>query len=325
MATKTDPIIARDGAQQSARQTNLNEINITATASTEKVYDALIVGGGITGMTAALLLQKAGKQTIIADAHTLGFGTTGGTSAHINTFADTTYKEAESAFGGEGAQLFADAIQEGHALIKANIYDLKIDCDYENKSGYIYAETDEEVKQLDDIYDGAIIVGVPVNYTEDVPTPVPYKKPLFLSTVAQFHPLKYLQSLQQAYPAAGGTISENTLITGIESADGIHTAKSASIAIRAKTAVYATHMPPNINLFNFECAPYRSYVIAVKLKSGSYPDALIYDTQEPYHYVRSHTIDGQQLLLVGGYDHKTGHEDPEKSFADLGKIYPQIL
>src|ERR1700759_2214063 len=79
------------------------------------------------------------------------------------------------------------------------------------------------------------------------------------------------------------------------------------------------NMPPNINLFNFECAPYRSYVMAVKLKSGKYPDALIYDSQEPYHYVRSHTIDGEQLLLAGGLDHKTGHEDPEKAFEELEK------
>ena len=84
----------------------------------EILYDCLIIGGGITGLTTALLLQNAGKNTIIVDAYTLGFGTTGGTSAHINTFADTTYKEAESAFGELGAQLFADAIKEGVKIIE---------------------------------------------------------------------------------------------------------------------------------------------------------------------------------------------------------------
>jgi nitrite reductase/ring-hydroxylating ferredoxin subunit len=83
--------------------------------------------------------------------------------------------------------------------------------------------------------------------------------------------------------------------------------------------IYATHMPPNINLFNFECAPYRSYVMAVKLKNNNYPDALIYDCQEPYHYVRSHTFNGEHLLIVGGMDHKTGHEDPENAFTELEK------
>jgi nitrite reductase/ring-hydroxylating ferredoxin subunit len=72
-------------------------------------------------------------------------------------------------------------------------------------------------------------------------------------------------------------------------------------------------------VFNFSCAPYRSYVMAVKLMNDDYPDALVYDMQEPYHYFRSHIIDGQKLLVVGGQDHKTGHEDAEKSFEDLEK------
>jgi glycine/D-amino acid oxidase-like deaminating enzyme/nitrite reductase/ring-hydroxylating ferredoxin subunit len=308
--------IPRDGDLQSAWQESLDNVMLQQPDNAApRVYDCLIVGGGITGLTAALLLQEAGRQVIVAEAHRIGFGTTGGTSAHINTFADTTYQEAESAFGKEGAQLFADAINEGFGLIRANISSYQIDCDYEDKPGYLYAETDDEAKQLDEIYTGAVKVGVPVNYSEEVPTPVAYKKALVFDGQAQFHPLKYLQGLQKALVAAGGLILENTLITGIETVDGIHTAGD----IRAKSVIYATHMPPNISLFNFECAPYRSYVMAVKLKSGKYPDALIYDSQEPYHYVRSHVIDGQELLIAGGLDHKTGHDEPEKAFADLEK------
>jgi glycine/D-amino acid oxidase-like deaminating enzyme/nitrite reductase/ring-hydroxylating ferredoxin subunit len=319
MATKSDNMIARDGAQESAWQDSLNDNFSTGGAPPEMVFDTLIVGGGITGMTAALLLQEGGKRTIIAEAHSPGFGTTGGTSAHINTFADTTYPEAESAFGEAGAQLFADAINEGYSAIKSHIDTYQIDCDYETKPGFLYAETKEEVKQLEEIYNGAVKVGVPVRYTEEVPTPVEYAKALVFDQQAQFHPLKYLQGLQKAYLEAGGMILENTRITDIETADGIHAAETGQGTIRAKVVIYATHMPPNINLFNFECAPYRSYVMAVKLKSGTYPDALVYDMQEPYHYVRSHTIDGKELLIVGGLDHKTGHDDPEKAFADLEK------
>jgi glycine/D-amino acid oxidase-like deaminating enzyme len=147
-------------------------------SANNQLFDCLIVGGGITGLTAAILLQQAGKKTVIVDAHTPGFGTTGGTSAHINTFADTTYQEAESAFGADGAQLFADAINEGLALIKSQINQFKIDCDYETRVGYLYAENEDEVKLLADIYDGATKVGVPVEYTDVVPTPVPFQKAL---------------------------------------------------------------------------------------------------------------------------------------------------
>ncbi|MBK0379253.1 FAD-dependent oxidoreductase [Mucilaginibacter sp. SD-g] len=309
MTSKSTTMGTRDGALESPWQNTL-EVSIS-NRQNAGVYDCLVVGGGITGLTAALLLQQAGKQVFLVEAHRIGFGTTGGTSAHINTFADTTYAEAESAFGLEGAQLFADAIREGYDLIAG----WQQDCDFEVKPGYLYAETEKEVKQLDKIYEAAVKVGVNVAYTDQVPTPVPFKKALVWPDQAQFHPLKYLSVLQKAFLAAGGSIRENTLITGIESKGGLHTAGD----IKARAVIYATHTPPNINLFNFECAPYRSYVIAVKLKGGKYPDALIYDSQEPYHYVRTHVIEGEQLLLVGGLDHKTGHDDPEKAFKALEK------
>ena len=306
--------VPRDGALESPWQKDL-PAPVKNQAWNDQIFDCLIVGGGITGLTTALLLQQAGKKTVVTEAHTIGFGTTGGTSAHINTFADTTYKEAESAFGADGAQLFAEAIQEGFNLIKNNIDNNKIACDYEPKTGYLYAENEDEVKQLADIYDGAVKVGVLVEYTDEVPTPVPFQKALAWGRQAQFHPLKYLTGLELAYLKAGGTISENTLVKGVITENGIHSAEN----IKAKAVIYATHMPPNINVFNFECSPYRSYVMAVKLKSGKYPDALIYDSQEPYHYVRSHNIDGQQLLIAGGLDHKTGHDDPENAFSQLEK------
>ena len=240
--------------------------------------------------------------------------------AHTHTtFADTTYKEAESAFHSKGAQLFADAIKKGFNIIKSNIDILKIDCDYSSKTGYLYAENKDEVKLLSEIYDGAKKVGVAVNYVDHLPTPVTFQKSLSWPGQAQFHPLKYLRGLQLAFLAAGGTILENTRITSVTAENNLHIAESDGRNTKAITIVYATHMPPNINVFNFDCALYRSYVIAVKLKSGAYSDALIYDSKERYHYLHSHIVDDQELLLIGGLDHKTGHEDPEKAFAELEK------
>lgn len=310
-------LLPRDGGNVSLWQESLGIPPAKAVLYGSDHFDVLVVGAGITGMTTALLLQQAGKKVLIADAHRPGYGTTGGTSAHINSFADTTYREAEGAFGEEGAQLFAAAINDGYTLIKQHINQHQIECDFEERPGYLYAETDEEVKQLDDIYNGALKVDVAVDYTREAPTPVPFKKALVFPGQAQFHPLKYLNGLREKFEAAGGTLLEETLIDQVSKDDNGLKATAGELSIYAQKVIYATHMPPNINVLNFECAPYRSYVIAVKLKSGQYPDALIYDSQEPYHYVRSHQIDGQPLLLIGGNDHKTGHDNPENAFADL--------
>jgi len=80
----------RDGLMHSPWQM-AQEATVTQQNVSNKVYDCLIVGGGITGLTAGVLLQRAGKKVALAEAHNAGFGTTGGTSAHINTFADTTW------------------------------------------------------------------------------------------------------------------------------------------------------------------------------------------------------------------------------------------
>jgi nitrite reductase/ring-hydroxylating ferredoxin subunit len=88
--------------------------------------------------------------------------------------------------------------------------------------------------------------------------------------------------------------------------------------IRAHKLIYATHIPPGINLLHFRCAPYRSYAMAVTLKGGAYPDGLAYDMYDPYHYYRTQEVDGQQYLIAGGEDHKTAHEaNTEACFAHL--------
>lgn len=323
MATKNTTITARDGVHASPWQVGLNPVDFTGELREGTVYDALIIGGGITGITAALLLQSAGRKVILAEAHSIGYGTTSGTSAHINTFADTTYKEAESAFGKEGAQLFADAVNEGFGLIKANISSYRIDCDYETKTGYLYAEDEKQADQLDDIFAGAKAVGVPVNYTVKVPTPLGFQAALEFEGQAQFHPLKYLQGLISAFTAASGVVLKNTLVESLEKEGDHHIGIAGELKIRAKHIIYATHTPPGINSYSLRCAPYRSYVLGVKLKSDTYPDALVYDMQEPYHYFRTHVIDGEKLLIAGGNDHKTGHDDAASALAGLEKYVRQ--
>lgn len=305
----------RDGEHESLWQKAHKRVQ--SAAKDDIIYDVIVIGGGITGVTAALMLQKAGKKCFLAEAHRLGFGTTGGTSAHINTFADTTYKEAESAFGEAGARLFAEAVNEGFDIIRQNVSELGINCDFEEKSGFLYAQTEDEVKQLADICTGTRKVGVEVAYAETVLTPIEYKKALIFNGQAQFHPLKYLDALAAAFIGLGGIIAEGACIRDLQTTDDIHTASGDEISVKGKNVIYATHIPPGVNVFSFRCAPNRSYVLAATLKSGNYPDCLIYDMQEPYHYFRTHKIGGQKYLLVGGNDHKTGHDESEKAFSAL--------
>src|SRR4051794_16348960 len=65
--------------------------------------DVAIVGGGICGITAALLLQRAGKKVAVLDMAHIGGGETGHTTAHLTEILDTRYHELISDFGRDGA------------------------------------------------------------------------------------------------------------------------------------------------------------------------------------------------------------------------------
>lgn len=312
---------SRDSTTTSLWQTDGNQTGPTneevSNFDPAEVYDCLIVGAGITGITSALLLQRAGKRCVLAEARQAGFGTTGGTTAHLNTFFDATYPEIESDFGEEAAKLVAKGGKEALAIISGFVEEFQIDCDFEYKQAWLYAENEKESETLNEILEATKRAGIEVYPAVKNGVPVPFDTAVCFEQQGQFHPLKYIQGLLNAFIAAGGIFLEQTRITENSFDNGIHFAKSQQVTIKASNLIFATHIPPGVNLLSFRNAAYRSYALGVTLKDGTYPEGLSYDMQEPYHYFRTHVIEGKSYLIVGGEDHKTGHDDPDAAFNQL--------
>jgi glycine/D-amino acid oxidase-like deaminating enzyme/nitrite reductase/ring-hydroxylating ferredoxin subunit len=307
----------RDGSQTSLWQHNMPDYIPKVTELPQKVFDALIVGGGVTGVTTALQLQKAGWQCILAEAHTLCFGTTGGTTAHLNTFLDNSYDHIEKDFGEEGAQLIARATNQALELYRSNVEEYNIDCGYEQKDGYLYSQNDRQTEELNKIFEASRRAGVDVAYTDRIPVPIEFQKAIVYHEQANIHPSRYVYALARALEEQGGVILQNCAITDFKGDDVLEVETSLGI-LHAKTLIWATHIPPGINLLHFRCAPYRSYSIAVTLNDGAYPDGLAYDMYDPYHYYRTQVVDGKSYFIVGGEDHKTAHvENTEECFQRL--------
>lgn len=298
----------RDGHQKSIWQDEIAGYNPQNGLAKATTYDVLIVGGGITGLTSALLLQEQGKKCVLAEARTIGFGTTLGTTAHLNTMLDVPYSAIEKDFGKEAATTMANATREAIDTIEELIDRYNIKCDFAYKSGYLFSQDEQEDKVLEVIKNAAEGAGCIVSWSDQIPVPLPFTKACLFGFQAQLNITKYLVALADAFEAAGGVILQNcTVQDANESREGV-TASTTLGIIKAYHLIYATHLPPGINILHFRCAPYRSYAAAFRLREGSYPDGLAYDMKEPYHYFRTQESEGISYIIAGGFDHKTGHE-----------------
>lgn len=307
----------RDGAMLSIWQSVLTGYQPLNEQEKGKVYDVLVVGGGITGLTTALLLQEQGKKCILAEAYNIGFGTSGGTTAHLNTMLDTPYYQIEDDFGTDSARLVQAAAQEAISLIHNLSSRYAIDCDFEYKQGFLFAQNKDEEHELEKIVDGAQRAGVAISMTDILDLPMPYTRACVFEHQAQFNIGKYLVGVAKAFEQLGGVILHNCMVSDVIP-DEYFSAETNLGVLMAKNVVYATHIPPGINLLHFRCAPYRSYACAFTLKSGKYPADLLYDLKDPYHYIRTQKINGKEYIIAGGCDHKTGHNDnTEQSFREL--------
>lgn len=306
----------RDGVRKSVWQEEIKKFPASININT--IYDVAIVGGGITGISAALRLQKSGKKCVLLEAFNIGFGTTGGTTAHLNNFYDTTYAEAISKFGLENAKLLAKSAEDAMKIIENNIRENNISCDFEKKSAQLFALDDKQKKQLDDILEGSERVGHTMTNIDRISFPIPFTKAVEIPGQGQFHPIKYITSLGQVFLNSGGTIVENCRCESHSEEDDFIILKTSKGVIKAKNVIYATHIPPGISRLHFTNSPYRSYVIAFTLNDNNYPEQLGYDLTDPYHYYRVHEVNGEKLIIAGGEDHKTGHsDDTGESFSNL--------
>jgi len=103
--------------------------------------------------------------------------------------------------------------------------------------------------------------------------------------------------------------------------------------IGANDVVIATHTPlvgvKNIvsaTTFQTKLALYTSYVVAGRAAPDCVPDALFWDTQDPYHYLRLDPHRDYQLVILGGEDHKTGQtSDTNECYERLEEMLESMV
>lgn len=299
--------------------------------------DVVVVGGGITGATAAYLLKQAGATVALLERDRCISAETAHTTAHLTYVTDRRLSELAKELGRDHAQATWDAGSAAIDKIKEIIDHGAIRCEFAWVPGYLHVpkgakvDLESERSRLQQDADLARELGFEAQYQESVPfLQIPGIR---FANQAKFHPALYVASLLKTIPGKGSYVFENTELTQIEGDPPI--VKAAGHTIHCRFVVVATHVPLqgaagtiSAALFQTKIAPYSTYAIGAKVPSGAAPIASFWDTADPYFYLRVDRKKGHDFAILGGADHKTGQvRDTSAPYArvekQLRKLFPQ--
>jgi glycine/D-amino acid oxidase-like deaminating enzyme/nitrite reductase/ring-hydroxylating ferredoxin subunit len=295
--------------------------------------DVAVVGGGITGATAAYLLKEAGLKVALLDKGQAGGAETGHTTAHLTQVTDQRLYKLVDRFGTDVARLAWDAGEDAIFQIEEIVEAEKIDCGFLRVPGYLHAPwggkpDDREVESLRRDAELASQMGFLARWLENVP--LADQPGIRFTNQALFHPVKYVRGLVDRVHGDGSFVFESSCVDEISEPQTLHV---GGHVVHCEHIVIATHVPLQgktgtaaAALLQSRMAAYNTYAVSARVPGDVATPASFWDTSDPYYYLRLHEEGDELVAVFGGEDHKTGQvSDTAERFARLDQKLAEIL
>lgn len=293
--------------------------------------DVVIVGGGLTGLTTAYLLHKEGVRVALVERGRMAAADTGHTTAHLTYVTDYRLHELAHQFGKDAAHQFWRAGATAIDQIEDIVAKLGFQCEFRRVPGFLHtsnrnndsAEQQQEIERFHKDMQLAREFGFDATFVDAVD--VVQRPGLRFANQAKFHPRKYLSALMRLLMADNVPLFELTEFEQVENKP--LTVHANGHRLRCDYLVIATHNPLmglqgalQATLFQTKLSLYTSYVLGAEVAGRALPEALFWDTHDPYDYLRVDSYPDHQYLIFGGEDVKTGQEkDVASAFTRLAQ------
>lgn len=276
--------------------------------------DAVVIGGGIAGITTAYMLQKEGLKVVLVEANKVLAGTTGHTTAKITIQHGLIYDKVLKHYGEEKARMYGEANSAALRFIRDIVKERNIECDLIDQNSYVLASTEEYVKKVEDEVKTCQRLGLNAKYVDNVNLPFEVKAAVCFENQAMFHPRKYLMALCNIINEKEQCIYEDTRALDIEPGaigdKNLVVIVNGGLKIHCDYAVIASHFPfyDGFGMYFARMHAERSYVLGIKTKK-EFEGGMYITAEEPGKSLRYTPYNGEKLVLLSGEHHRTGEEN----------------
>ena len=284
-------------------------------------FDVAVIGGGIAGVSAALLLKRDGLRVAVLERGVVCGGASGFTTAKVSALQATKLSEIDDLHGPDGAAAYAAASLAAVARIDELVREEGLDCGWERVAAYTYAADEEQVDAVVQEAHVALAAGLDVRLTTAVPLPFGVAQAVCLPDQGQLDPARYVRGLAAAVDGDGSRVFESTAVATVEEGSPCRVRTHDGPTVTARDVIVATNYPLlDRGLFFTRMEATRSYLVAARVRGGA-PDGMLITAGEPSRSLRSYRDGDDTWLLVGGEGHMTGSDEAQPArFAALERF-----
>lgn len=300
--------------------------------------DVCVVGGGYTGLSAALTLAERGYSVVLLEGYRIGSGASGRNGGVLGMGQRKDQDELEAWLGSDTARLMWDVALEANALVRERIDRYRIECDL--KDGELHAAHRRRhvagywqyVDLLAERYDYHRCRKVDADEMTDLLGVETYHGGYLDEGAGHLHPLNLALGLARAAADQGVRIFERSPVEDYRQSNGRVTVRTATGEVEADYLVlgcngYLGRLARGIESYQM---PINNFVLATaplgeeRARRINRDDLAVVDSRFVVNYF--HLSPDRRLIFGGGENYTPWFPKDLKAFVRrfMLEVYPDL-